>query len=376
MIVVANSASPDSVTIAQHYATGRSIPVENIIALAMPEAETIEWEEFVRMIWNPLEAELVKRNWIEGVAMQLADGVGRKKYFVSGHRISYLVLCRGVPLRIKSDPSRYASELTPNQNPIFRTNAGSVDGELALLAFPNHEINGYLVNPLFDNDRPSRRQLNEVVRVSRLDGPSAEDVLGLCDRAIEAERTGLVGRAYVDLGGIHPDGDRWLERTADETVAAGFDTDVDRSPNTYPATHPLTSPAFYFGWYASSLNGPFAVEGFRFPIGAIALHIHSFSATTLRNTTSGWCGPLIARGVTATLGNVYEPYLQLTHRPDLLMRALACGDNFGDAVCCAQPALSWQLVAIGDPLYRPFRSKPEGAKLEGGLRPDAKKAGR
>jgi len=45
------------------------------------------------------------------------------------------------------------------------------------------------------------------------------------------------------------------------------------------------------------------------------------------------------------------------HRPHLLLRALARGHNFGDAVYYALPALSWQGVAIGDPLYRPFGKK-------------------
>ncbi len=63
----------------------------------------------------------------------------------------------------------------------------------------------------------------------------------------------------------------------------------------------------------------------------------------------------MARGVTATMGNVYEPYLQLTHRPDLLLHALARGWTLGEAAYYALPALSWQGVLIGDPLYRPFR---------------------
>jgi hypothetical protein len=87
----------------------------------------------------------------------------------------------------------------------------------------------------------------------------------------------------------------------------------------------------------------------------VALHIHSFSAPTLHADGTGWCGPLVARGVTATMGNVFEPYLAFTHRPDLLLHALAQGKNFGDAVYYALPALSWQAVAIGDPLYRPFK---------------------
>ena len=55
--------------------------------------------------------------------------------------------------------------------------------------------------------------------------------------------------------------------------------------------------------------------------GAVALHIHSFSAPTLRSDSAGWCGPFVARGVTATVGNVFEPYLDLTHRPNLLLQA-------------------------------------------------------
>ena len=75
----------------------------------------------------------------------------------------------------------------------------------------------------------------------------------------------------------------------------------------------------------------------------------------MRSDRQGWTGPFVARGVTATLGNVFEPYLQLTHRPDLLLSALIQGKNFGDAAYYALPVLSWQSFAIGDPLYRPFK---------------------
>lgn len=32
--------------------------------------------------------------------------------------------------------------------------------------------------------------------------------------------------------------------------------------------------------------------------------------------------------------------------------------TFGEASMACRPALSWQTVAIGDPLYRPFRLNP------------------
>jgi hypothetical protein len=64
---------------------------------------------------------------------------------------------------------------------------------------------------------------------------------------------------------------------------------------------------------------------------------------------------LVARGVTATVGNVTEPYLELTHQPQLLLKSLARGDRWGDAVAYSVPAFSWQAMAVGDPLYRPFK---------------------
>ena len=121
-----------------------------------------------------------------------------------------------------------------------------------------------------------------------------------------------------------------------------------------PVTARFDAPVLYFGWYAADIKGPFMLPGFRFPPGAIAVHIYSFSAHTLHSSTKGWCGPLVARGVTATVGNVYEPYLELLHRPELLVEALSRGTTFVEAAYFALPALSWQSIAIGDPLYRPF----------------------
>ncbi len=354
VVLLANANDPDSLRIARHYAEARGVPAENLLVFPMPVAETITWREFITTIWQPLVDELIRAKWIEAIPMSTIDAVGRKKIDVHGHRISALVVCRGVPLAIAHDPALYAEALPFTARTEFRTNAGAVDSELSLLAHPNYAINAFIPNPLFQNDHLSRFDRDKVIEVGRLDGPTVDDALALVDRALAAERTGLIGRAYVDIGGAHPAGDRWLEAVAKQLDALGFDTDVDREPSTMPATARVDAPALYFGWYAGDLDGPFALPGFQFPPGAIALHIHSFSAHTLHSTTTGWSGPLIARGATATVGNVFEPYLELTHHPDLLLRALARGATLAEAAYYALPALSWQTVLIGDPLYRPF----------------------
>jgi len=118
----------------------------------------------------------------------------------------------------------------------------------------------------------------------------------------------------------------------------------------------MTDAAVYFGWYAGAADGPFADTAFQFRTGAVAVHIHSFSAATLRSTTANWCGPLLARGASATLGNVYEPYLSLTANLDVFQDRLLGGFTLAESAWMSQRALSWMGVVIGDPLYRPYAS--------------------
>ncbi len=354
VILLANSEDPNSLRIARHYAEVRGVPVENIIALKLPLAETITWREFVATLWQPLVENLISAKWIDAIPMALTDAVGRQKIAPYQHRIAALVVCRGVPLRINHDAELFAEVLPLTKREEFRTNAGAVDAELSLLALPNYPINAFIPNPLFQNERPAAAELAQVVKVSRLDGPSFDDANGLVDRAVAAERAGLLGRAYVDIANRDNVGDPWLEAAARQLGELGFDTSIDRENATMPPTARIDAPVLYFGWYSGTVDGPFMLPGFRFPPGAIALHIHSYSAATLRQTGSGWTGPLVARGVTATVGNVHEPYLQFTHQPHLLLRALARGANLVDAAYYSLNALSWQAILIGDPLYRPF----------------------
>jgi uncharacterized protein (TIGR03790 family) len=352
LVIVANSRQPESVALAQYYAGRRGVPAANIVALPFPEEETVSRREFNEQVWQPVQDELYRRGWIEGTASSLVDRFGRKRYAFATQNISYLVTCRGVPLRVANDAalvpadSKFAAQ--------FNRNEAAVDAEFSLLATGDYDITGLLNNPLYAQDGRLSLDAAQVIKVTRLDGPTWAEARHLVDSALEGERRGLIGRYYVDLKGPHSDGDDWLGAARRQLDALGFDGDVEDTAATMPATARSEAAVFYFGWYSGQLDGPFAAPGFAFAPGAVALHIHSYSAHTLHSPTAGWSGPLVARGVAATVGNVYEPYLQLTHRPDMLLRALARGRNFGDAAYYALPVLSWQAVALGDPLYRPF----------------------
>jgi tetratricopeptide (TPR) repeat protein len=122
----------------------------------------------------------------------------------------------------------------------------------------------------------------------------------------------------------------------------------------------MSQIALYGGWYSGDVDGPFALPKVEFMPGAFAYHLHSNSATTIRDASRCWVGPLLAKGATCTMGCVYEPYLGLTPNVALFLERFSIGQfTFGEAAWAAQPALSWQTTVVGDPLYRPFGKGPQ-----------------
>jgi len=212
---------------------------------------------------------------------------------------------------------------------------------------------------------------NGILLVARLDGPSAEIASNLVDKAMAAERDGLWGRGYFDARGLdksdtnYIEGDEWILGAAEIAHELGFETTVDDKPETFPADFPMSSIALYCGWYDGNASGPFALPKVEFMPGAFAYHLHSYSAATLRSTTQNWCGPLLAKGATCTMGCVYEPYLDGTPNVAVFIaRWMAGGFTFGEAAWAAQRYLSWQTTVVGDPLYRPFAKSPQLMHME------------
>jgi hypothetical protein len=54
------------------------------------------------------------------------------------------------------------------------------------------------------------------------------------------------------------------------------------------------------------------------------------------------------------MGNVYEPYLELTVHFDLVQDRLMNGLTLAEAAYAGMRGLSWMGIVVGDPLYRPY----------------------
>ncbi|MFL2833582.1 MAG: TIGR03790 family protein [Coraliomargaritaceae bacterium] len=354
MVIVVNRNDPDSLSIGQHYARQRGIPESRIVHLSAPIKETISIAEYVNTVANPLLNALLENEWVKGVKAGSKDVYGRERLSVSIHSIPFVVLIKGVPLRITHDPL-LIEESSANLPMQFRVNNGSVDGEIALLlAPPRTSMTALVPNPYFEKSSISSTDANRLLRVARLDGPTKANVMNLIDRTLRAEEIGLMGRAYIDTGGPHAKGDEWIRAAGDIAEAAFFDIDYETSKRAMNHRDRLDAPAIYMGWYRPHAQAQWRSPRWPVPPGAIGFHLHSFSGTSVRSTKT-WLGAFIAQGYCATVGNVYEPYLEHTHRPQVFLAHLMSGGSFGEAVALSTPSLSWQSVAIGDPLYRPFK---------------------
>jgi uncharacterized protein (TIGR03790 family) len=365
VVVVYNSRLPDSKAVAEHYASVRQVPAKQIFGLALSTNEEISRAEFHDTLQVPLVKKLEANGlWKFSSVTRAAtnDQPRRKVTQVSKSKIRYAVLCFGVPLKIRADPDLH--EVVPEKMlAVLRRDEASVDSELAWLPLSRtpFPLTGPLPNWIYGTTNlASLDPTNGILLVARLDGPSAMVAGKLVDKSVQTERDGFWGRAYFDARGLARSdtnyflGDLWILTAAQIARQLGFETTVDDKPGTFPASFPMSHIAIYCGWYDANMSGPFALPNVEFMPGAFAYHLYSYSANTLRSTTENWCGPLIAKGATCTMGCVYEPYLGYTPNVAFFMEVLASGHTFGEAAWAAQPVLSWQTAVIGDPLYRPF----------------------
>jgi uncharacterized protein (TIGR03790 family) len=366
VVVIYNLHVPESKTVAEHYAKVRQVPEKQIYGLALSTNEEISRAEFHDTLQVPLTKKLESDGlWKFGhVTMPATNGQPERRDVtkIIASKIRFAVLCYGVPLKINTEPA-IQEVVAEKMQPALRRNEASVDSELAWLPLSRmpFPLTGPFPNWLYGTtNAASLNPTNGILLVTRLDGPSAEIASGLVDKAVQAERDGLWGRAYFDARGIPKMdtnyflGDEWMLSAAQTARQLGFETTVDDQPGTFPASFPMSHIAIYCGWYDAGVSGPFALPKVEFMPGAFAYHLHSYSANTLRSATENWCGPLLAKGATCTMGCVYEPYLSFTPNVAFFMQALANNYTFGEAAWASQAALSWQTAVIGDPLYRPF----------------------
>lgn len=348
--VVYNAESALSKAAAERYCTVRRIPPDQMLPLFGVKRGNISRDDFEGSIMSSL----------------LSQGRQRGLMWPAGPRngiklMKAMVLMPDIPLKVTELLNEQGKPVGTGQQ---RTEA-AVDSELALLGsrFP---LKGMGNNPHYKKKLPGRNERPKVLSVCRIDGPDPESVYRMINEPAAVEKTGLWGWVVVDNGGPYPAGDALMARVAELALAHHQPLFYETSRQTIAPAFPLMSQTIvYFGWYINPANGPFCVTAprdFRFARGAIACHLHSYSATNLYDGKT-WVSALLKRGACVTAGNVAEPYLGPCLNYGVFYEHLLNGAQVGEAALLATPSLSWQTIVLGDPLYRPF---PKGRYPSGG----------
>jgi uncharacterized protein (TIGR03790 family) len=389
--LLVNKNVPESRQVADHYVARRGVPKGNVIVLDLPKGEDISREDYDRKLAEPVRAALKDRKDAAKV----------------------LVSTYGVPLRVGGEPPSESdkkeldklrpdldaarkklaelekkkdaekkdidsarTQVTALQNrERFYSHAettASVDSELMLLWWPKYDLRRWVPNPLnFQASEAYRKRSPQVVMTARLDGPTADIAKRLVDDAVAVEAKGLEGNVVMDARGIpfDPKGkndvgfgyggyDESFREAAKLLEGAGMTVTLDQKNEVLPAKS-AKDVALYAGWYSHAKF----VDSSEFARGAVAWHLASSEATTLRRADSTvWCPNLLKKGVCATLGPVAEPYTIGFPKPAEFFGSLATGEfTLVESYARTVQMCSWMTVLVGDPLYNPFK---KNAKLK------------
>lgn len=376
ILVIANNDNASSVQIAGYYCKMRQVPTENIfvVSLGTELKDTISRDDYDKLLAGPIREKLFNLEFS-----------GKIRCLLTTYGVPYKVGPRGMlvgmegklnELKVLSEQEKKAIEqlrqkgsavsveLNQRNNKLAqlqleidrisgRETGASVDSELSMILCGNYELYRWQPNTLRDNvlDRDFK-----TLMVCRLDGPGYTVIKSLVDKALTSEKNGLKGVAYIDSRGfvtkdIYGYYDQSLRDLAVLTkLRTQLPVKEERSKDLFaPGTCPQT--AIYCGWYSLEKY----VDAFDFVDGAVGYHIASFEAANLRDPNSSqWCPAMLRDGITATMGAVAEPYLHSFPQPKEFFQELFNGKCLIEAYYRTNPFNSWQLLLIGDPLYKPF----------------------
>jgi uncharacterized protein (TIGR03790 family) len=388
VLVVVNTAVPAGGTLAAYYMKQRGIPEENIFRVSVPDGETINRRQYDEKIAVPMRQALKTSEARQRIrclllmygmplrvmAPEIGPDEKRQIATLEHRREETRRQIEALPAGAKEEKERLAKDLAAVDADIARAqksdHSASVDSEIALVAAGDYPLAGWLPNPIFmgyRNQKPSVEP-SRVLMVSRLDGPDEKSVRRIIDDALAAEKQGLSGTAYFDARWPEPIDmpkggyefyDASIHRAARRVAASG------RMPVKIDSTERLFQPgdcpdaALYCGWYSLAEY----VDAFAWKPGAVAYHIASSECVTLKQKGSRvWCKRMLEKGAAAVIGPVDEPYVQAFPVPEMFFALLVEGHlTLAECYAASMPWLSWRMVLVGDPLYRPFANAKAAA---------------
>jgi uncharacterized protein (TIGR03790 family) len=375
VLVIANTNAAKSKGLAQYYMKKRQIPEKNLVLLFMTDKETCSREEYEKKAIPPIRRFLDQNPGIRAIVsvfgIPLRISAPEKK-LAEASKVSELEEKKKI-LEDELEKSMEDAQKEKKNNELSALKAAiadymnsvdkeaAFDSELALVKKDGYDLNMWVPNPYYLGFRDQKLPIGkpDVLMTSRLDGATETVVKRIIDDSIEAEKTGLRGKAYFDA--------RWKD-PGDKKVSgyAFYDKSIHSASQSLSQKKRINvvlnesedlfqkgeSPdtALYCGWYSLSRY----IDAFTWQKGSVGYHIASGECTTLKSPDSQvWCKKMLDNGIAATIGPVGEPYVQAFPVPEVFFDFLTEGYlTLAESYLISLPYISWKMVLIGDPLYR------------------------
>ncbi|MBX7197373.1 MAG: hypothetical protein K1X94_35310 [Sandaracinaceae bacterium] len=357
--ILANSAVPGSVALAEAYADARDVPHRQICAVPMPTTEDVSLADFQSMVRGPLESCLTDAGVLA--------------------RIEAIVIARGVPLRVSMDiggTSRRVSLAAA----LALWNTTMADGTPVLGQDPGHLVDcgggstcwgalwrsGYRGGPFEAGwERTVSSVTHRPMLVTMLHGRSDADAMRLVTSSVASEGSGMGEGEIVLMDGADPargalDGEY-------ATVLTRLDT-LGVTAREVPFAAEQTGLVLA-GFATGTASLGQTIEGNTFVPGALVDNLTSFGAVPENFRESGESQVSIARwvamGVAGAHGTTDEP-LNNCFPSRTFLSDYASGATLAESYFARMPYIYWHNLVLGDPMAAPYAHRPEVAlTLEG-----------
>lgn len=324
VVVVINNKSPDSERVGQYYMTMRGISPAHVVRVDLPVNDEIGEGDFRDLLAKPVQKA------IDALPV----------------RIDFIVLTKGVPLRIGGKRGY------------------SVDAHLSamklsippMVSLDTAWLNRYR-NPYWGSHDPFNSEKFGIYLVTRLDCGVVSDCLALVDRSLAARPVSGpfffdAALASKDVGYNRMNG--LLFATAKRLAFNGAKVEIDSSEKFVVPSEPVMG---YVSWGSNDTHfDSAAYHAVRFYPGALAETFVSTSARTFGPAVGGQSRivDLISQGVTGVKGYVSEPYTIALADPEILFDRYLRGFTLAESFYSASRMVLWKDVVIGDPLCAPY----------------------
>ena len=334
VLVVANSASPDSLDLANYYLQRRQIPPQNLLL--------VRWTGG-RISWNPVQFNNIL---LQPILAALRDrGLS--------NQIDFVVLSMDFPYRIATpnDQNSTTSALFYG----FKTNAPGTAGQVCRLA-PDSSSRYYGSETIFREGGPDNTPGHSFL-ATMITGDSLAQAKRYVDRAVAADGTAPTNRIILAKTSDAARNVRF--RYFDNTI---FDVRILGGP---PIQH-LLMDSFAtltgLGGLQTGLAG-FSAASEAFVPGSLADSLTSFGGQLFETSGQTSLLAFLEAGAAGSYGTVAEPCNYLEKFPDPLaylyqMRGFSLAESYYQSLVAP-----YQGIVVGEPLSAPFRRLGSGAWL-------------